>query len=220
MYGGFVDYLYINNWCEWQSYRKDRGTPPWIKVHRTLLSNPKWAALSDAEKGQLISIWIVAADAGGKIPTNPIVIKKICQLDAEPNISKFKHLKFLLTTYQPDDNQMATTCQPLDVPETETEVYSKEIETEKKERGDFSNPPPIAKNKIKGTRLSEDWELPDDWGDWAISEFGWDIPRVVNIMEKFKDHWLAKAGADGVKLNWQSTWKNWCRRENEGVFRK
>lgn len=74
--------------------------------------------------------------------------------------------------------------------------------------------------KTKAERLRDDWELPESWGDWAMAEFGWDVAKVVAVMEVFKDHWLAASGAKGVKLNWQSTWKNWCRRENEGVFKK
>ena len=129
-------YIYIKDWSEWQSYRKDRGTPPWIKVHRNLLSNPKWAILTDSEKGQLVSLWIVAADNNGKIPNEPMVLKKICQLDEEPNISKFKDLGFLTSTPPQLDANLTPTCQPSDAPETETnteaeaETYSTETETE------------------------------------------------------------------------------------------
>ena len=28
---------------------------------------------------------------------------------------------------------------------------------------------------------------------------------------KFADYWAAKAGAGGVKLDWQATWRNWVR---------
>lgn len=82
----------ICNWEEWQSYRNDRGAPPWIKVHRSLMTNKKWAMLTDAEKGQLVSMWIAAADENGELPDDPMVIKKICQLDDIPNLSKFNKL--------------------------------------------------------------------------------------------------------------------------------
>ena len=130
-----MKYLRVKNWQKWQSYRKDRGTPPWIKVHRNLLTNPKWAVLSDADKGQLISIWMVAADNGGEVPDNSSVIRKICQLDSEPNMSKFKELGFLDDERQPSGNQVVTICPQLDAPETETETYNKETyskETETK----------------------------------------------------------------------------------------
>ena len=114
--------LNIQSWDKWQTYRKDRGTPPWIKVHRNLMTNPDWAILTDSQKGQLVSIWLVAADKNGTIPHDPVIIKKICQLDTEPDVNKFIDLGFLTPSWQPDDNQMTTTWQPDDAPETETET--------------------------------------------------------------------------------------------------
>ena len=88
----------VNNWEKWQTYRKDRGTPPWIKVHRNLFSNQEWAALSDAEKGHLVSIWILAADKSGLIPADPKTLKKLCMLDIEPDLKKFSDLGFVSMT--------------------------------------------------------------------------------------------------------------------------
>jgi len=119
--------LKISGWEKWQTYRKDRGTPPWVKVYRNLLSNAEWAELTDAEKGQLVSIWLVAADKQGLIPKSPRVIRKICLLDEEPNINKFIELGFMATACQPSDNQMVTINDKSDAPETETET---ETETE------------------------------------------------------------------------------------------
>lgn len=111
----------VKDWDEWQSYRKDRGTPPWIKVHRKLLSNEKWAALSDSEKGQIVSIWIVAADNDGDIPDDPKTIRKICQLDDVPNIRKFKELGFFEDDGCRIDANLTPTCQPDEAPESESE---------------------------------------------------------------------------------------------------
>jgi hypothetical protein len=33
--------------------------------------------------------------------------------------------------------------------------------------------------------------------------------------EKFIDYWRSVAGANGVKLDWLGTWRNWIRREAE-----
>ena len=85
----------IRNWDKWQSYRKDRGAPPWIKVHKVLLGNSEWAQLTDSEKGQLVSMWIVASNKDGELPGNPSLLKKICLLDDEPNIVRFLDLGFL-----------------------------------------------------------------------------------------------------------------------------
>ena len=120
----------VKNWDKWQSYRRDRGAPPWIKVYRNLFSKAKWASLSDAEKGQLVSIWLIAADKNGQIPSDPTILRKICQLDEAPNVNKFIELEFM----ESDGSQGGATVTPrrrqVDRPETETET---ETETEKKE---------------------------------------------------------------------------------------
>lgn len=96
----------ITNWDKWQSFRKDRGTPSWIKVHRNLLSNPEWVSLSDKEKGQLVSIWLLAADKSGEVPDSPNLIMRMAMLDSEPNTTKFIELGFMVTTCQPSGNHV------------------------------------------------------------------------------------------------------------------
>lgn len=105
-----MDKLHVNGWQKHQSFRKDRGTPPWIKLHRNLFMKPNWVALSDAEKGQLISMWILAADDDGSIPADAKVLRKLCQLDDLPDIKKFINLQWLSV----DDNHLTPTCQPDD----------------------------------------------------------------------------------------------------------
>jgi len=56
------------------------------------MRNQDWVALSDAQRGQLVSIWLLAADREGKIPKDPEVIKKLCYMDSIPDIELFiKH---------------------------------------------------------------------------------------------------------------------------------
>ncbi len=130
--------LKINDWDEWQTFRKDRGTPPWIKLHRKLMTCPKWAALSDSEKGQLVSIWIVAADKNGEIPSDPTLLMKICMLDKKPNVNKFIELGLMSTTCQPPANHKKISCQPSDAPEqSRVEERQSRVETEER-RGEQS----------------------------------------------------------------------------------
>jgi len=101
----------MHDWGEWQSYRSDRNAPPWIKIHRNIMSNVKWSALSDAEKGQLVSMWVVASDNKGKLPADPTTIKKICLLDGEPNLCRFNELGFIdgdLTSLRRQDDVNVT----------------------------------------------------------------------------------------------------------------
>jgi hypothetical protein len=70
---------------------------------------------------------------------------------------------------------------------------------------------PVVK-ATKGSRLSTDFELPDSWTEFCQTERPDLNPQKV--FDSFKDYWVAKAGAAGVKLDWQATWRNWVRNQN------
>jgi len=89
--------LRVHDWESWQTYRKDRDPPPWIKVHRRIVHNVKWASLSDAERGQLLAIWVLAADDDGHIPDCPVIVRKLCMMDSEPDLGRLVDLGFLDT---------------------------------------------------------------------------------------------------------------------------
>ena len=63
----------------------------------------------------------------------------------------------------------------------------------------------------KASRMTEDWQLPKAWGEWAVAEHNLSADTVRLEASKFRDYWLAKAGKDGAKLDWSATWRNWVR---------
>jgi hypothetical protein len=87
--------LKVRNWEKWQTYRRDRGQPPWIKIHRILMRDLDWIELSDAQRGQLICIWLLAADHDGEVPASGPLIQKLCHLESEPDLQTFIDLGFL-----------------------------------------------------------------------------------------------------------------------------
>ncbi len=87
-------------------------------------------------------------------------------------------------------------------PEPEPEPYP-----EKKEREANASP----KKKSVGSRLSAGWLLPKPWGDWAVTE-GMANAAVRREADRFRDYWIGKPGKDGVKLDWEATWRNWVRK--------
>lgn len=64
--------------------------------------------------------------------------------------------------------------------------------------------------KKRGTRLPADWQLPREWGEWALSE-QWPESVIRAEADKFRDYWHSVAGQKGVKLDWLATWRNWMR---------
>ena len=77
-----------------------------------------------------------------------------------------------------------------------------------------NNQEPERKKKTRGTRLSQDWILPDSWLEWALSQKqGWSRFDVERCADTFRDYWIAKSGKDAAKANWEATWRNWVRRD-------
>jgi hypothetical protein len=70
----------------------------------------------------------------------------------------------------------------------------------------------------KGTRLPPDW-MPnsDDW-DEAVCLIG--RQQAESESAKFRDYWIAKPGKDGLKLDWDATWRNWVRKASERLSSK
>lgn len=76
------------------------------------------------------------------------------------------------------------------------------------------DPTPIKESARKrGTRLPDDWTPSDDLKRWTLET----CPGLngAATAAKFRDYWHGVAGAKGVKLDWDGTWRNWCRREYE-----
>lgn len=63
----------------------------------------------------------------------------------------------------------------------------------------------------RGTRLKDDFTLPEDWRDFAAGSRHWDDATIDRVAEDFKDYWTAKAGKDANKLDWKATWRKWVR---------
>ena len=74
-----------------------------------------------------------------------------------------------------------------------------------------NNQKPIVEKSQRGSRLANDWVLPEEWKAWADKERP-DL-NAKQVAEQFKDFWCAKPGKDGVKLDWLATWRNWVRNQ-------
>jgi uncharacterized protein YdaU (DUF1376 family) len=77
------------------------------------------------------------------------------------------------------------------------------------------NQEPITNNHIKtqrGTRLPVDFVLPEDWIGFC-HQYRKDL-NPQEVFDGFKDFWISKPGAGGVKLDWTATWRNWVRSQS------
>ena len=154
-----------------------------------------WHELDAQASKVLVMLWLIASEDEGRIPPTKTLAFRLRITEKQTNdcLNKLSHW-----LEQDDINTISERYQD-DSLETERET-EKEKEAETK-RG------------TKGSRLSADWVLPEDWESWARQERPDLNPQKVG--EQFKDFWIAKAGAAGVKLDWQATWRNWVRNQRQ-----
>ena len=88
---------------------------------------------------------------------------------------------------------------------------------EEKRREDISTPDGVeaaqaaAPKQKRGSRLPDDWFLPQQWGQWALEKFPHFTPDIVRDEAlKFANHWRSATGKTASKLDWYATWQNWC----------
>jgi len=73
--------------------------------------------LTDAQRGQLVAIWVLAADKDGVIPASRAMVKKLCYMDTEPDLQMFMDIGFI-----EHDAEVASTRRHGDRPEAEAEA--------------------------------------------------------------------------------------------------
>ena len=66
----------------------------------------------------------------------------------------------------------------------------------------------------RGARLPADWH-PGDCGLAFAQQHGLSSATTAAELDKFRDHWAAKTGADASKADWQAAWRNWVRKAVE-----
>lgn len=189
--------LKIHNWDKWQSYRSDRGQPPWIKIHREVMRHVEWVSLSDSQRGQLVAIWLLAADHNGVIPASPAIIKKLCHLDNEPDLNLFIEHGFIDS---PQDGVIvASSCRQHDSPEKIRE----ETEVDKKQKQS-------REDKKASTFVLPDWVDKTTWELWIKTRKGKKmIPEQMEAQVKKLETWknsgldYAKALSDSAENGWQ-----------------
>ena len=181
------------NWAVFQHY-KDR-CPPWIKLHRDLLNDRAFMRLPIASKALAPMLWLLASES-----KDGVFDGSLDELVFRLHISELEYQQGLKPLI---DNNFFTIvtgvlaeCKQVAIPETETEG---ETETKKRQKA------------LRGSRLANDWVLPNDWEYWANKERP-DL-NAAQVADQFKDFWCSKAGKDAVKLDWLATWRNWVRNQ-------
>lgn len=90
---------------------------------------------------------------------------------------------------------------------SETECDAKEIPPNPHKK---TTPPSKPKGLgSRGSRLPDDFTIPDEWITWAMQRRRWSRADTGAEGEKFCRYWQAKTGAGATKRDWFKTWQNW-----------
>ncbi len=132
-----MGFIRIKNWETYQHY-KDRN-PPWIKLHRELITSETWVSLNDAGRVLAISIMLLAAASGNRIKDDLNYIKRVAYLHDVPNLSPLFKIGFIerideIEKVDSTSEQLHTNARP----EGETEE-SREEEKEESLKKDSSS---------------------------------------------------------------------------------
>lgn len=112
-------------------------------------------------------------------------------------------------TAQPEPNQSSNQC-PTSAQPVPNQTLTKN--TNITTSGEVSRTAEPSACKPRASRLGSDWKLPDDWRQWARINFATATDAMVAAeADHFRDFWISKAGREAAKLDWEATWRNWCR---------
>ena len=123
----------IKNWKKFQHFKNRR--PPWIKLYRELLDDPKWHELTGEDAKFLVMLWLLASEdeaLKGYLPDIKAISFRL-RMSEEEIEQRFQTLDEWLC----DDINVTSEGYQDDTPETEGETYKEEKETETEE----ANPP-------------------------------------------------------------------------------
>lgn len=188
--GGAVQYFKIRHWSKWQSYRSDRSQPPWIKLHRCVMRCPEWVVLSDAERGQLVSIWMLAADRDGEIPADPVVVQRLCHMSSKPNIEMFIEQGFI----ERDANVTPTGCHDGANVTQQTRLDKTRLDETRKTNGRFA--PPTVEQVTDYCQQRKNNINPSRFIDYYQSN-GWKVTKGASMKD------------------WKAAVRNWEGRQKE-----
>lgn len=122
-----MTYAKIVGWEKFQHY-KDRN-PPWIKLHRVILTSYRFARLPDVSKAHFYGLLLLASENNGLFPSDPDFLAEALHATEPVSLGPLVSaglIRYVASCKQDDSNTLSFARSR----ETETEVET-ETETEK-----------------------------------------------------------------------------------------
>lgn len=202
-------YICVKNWSKYQHYR-DRN-PPWIKLHKELLTSETWVNGDDASRALAVAIMLLAAATDNRIKADPAYIQRVAYLNSTPNLQPLIDSDFIEII---DEMNSASTLLADARPERETE------ERRDREEGEQITLPLAGKKEETGAvprrkpavPYPDDFALTEELAAYSRKHLPADRPQA--IFEKFTTYHKRE---DSRFRDWPRAFQNWV--QNEVGFR-
>lgn len=185
-----VDYIRIRNWEKFQHY-KDRS-PPWIKLHRSILRDYEFSRLSDASKLLAFCLMPIAAEQNNRIPCDVEWLKRETGIKGKIQLEPLQAIGFIDVEHNASDSLLGRKQDAM--PETEKRRDREETE---KRRGDGASrrcPPDWSPNRELILQMAE--ECPNVDQDFELAQI-----RDTEFPKPRKD--------------WNAVYRKWMRKEQK-----
>lgn len=210
-------YLRIVRWRDFQHYT-DRS-PPWVKLHRDLLTSETWVGGTDADRTLAVACMLLAAATDNRIPADPTYLRRVAYLNADPDWSRLLAVQFLEIVSE-DGTPLAaasellangTQCSSEEIGERQrredAEALARPIvgKSPRKARPKKPERPPFDPSTVSGLNLAA-WQK---WVAWR-AEAGGKIPPIAPASMEEAARELARFGdtqaavvAKSIASGWQ-----------------
>jgi len=73
----------------------------------------------------------------------------------------------------------------------------------------------FSKEKDKHATLLPHNDLPKSWGEWTLTDRGWNRDQVLDAWTLFREYWTLGKGAKTKRSpeGWLASWRQWCRKD-------
>lgn len=181
----------VRNWREFQHYKE--RSPPWIKVHNSLIENYEFGGLTDVQKCHLILIWLLASRTDNKLHDDPEWVRKRIGASNKVDLQALVNAGFL--ERYGDESEVLAEC--VQDASNVRALAEESRDREEESRGERDTAALALFLKVTGRKFTT---LPDSaaarWKEGATLD---DLERVLKWL------WADRAGTDLEKFIRPST---------------
>lgn len=178
-----MKYFRVKEWEKYQHY-KDRS-PPWIKLHRELLTSQTWVMLDDEKKALAIACMLLAAATDNRIPLDASYVQRVAYLKSTPDFSDLIQVDFIEIIDEKQDSASAPLADA-SKPYSETE---KSTDQSRSEKSTSASATPTRKHVSRETSADPDW-----WLDFKLAyphragDQGWRRAQKAALARQSEGH--------------------------------